>query len=423
MGANGVRPQASSEDPAAFRESVIRFVRSLNTGVPGEYRMSPGGHVTLYASCFAAMTLHYLDALAVLAEGESQSWAEYIRKWQDPKTGWFLGPELSEGELRSRRHDLTHLSMHLTAHVLPTLDLLETTPAHPLTEARKYTDLDHLDQWLAQRDWRDAWLEGNNLLFVGQFLLYLRDRERVAAAQNALERLFDWLDREQDPTTGLWGTNGFCDPFDALYGGYHQLLLYYYCGRTVPRAEAIIDTVLKLQHRDGTFTRRGGGGACEDVDAVDVLVNLSQRTGYRRRRVRTALNAILQRVLATHHPEGGFVYRLNQPYQYMGMARTRTDRNVPHLFATWFRVHTIALITQVLQTHPLARLDWRFNPSLSMGWYAPVSPSSPERGTHLTDYLPFSAQRMLWMLRYLRPYHARRVFRHLIGRGSAGKAA
>ncbi len=39
------------------------------------------------------------------------------------------------------------------------------------------------------------------------------------------------------------------------------------------------------------------------------------------------------------------------------------------MFSTWFRVHTIALICQVLKDHPLSKIPWRFNGICSMGWY------------------------------------------------------
>ncbi|MEZ4681893.1 MAG: hypothetical protein R2932_47560 [Caldilineaceae bacterium] len=105
---------------------------------------------------------------------------------------------------------------------------------------------------------RCVWLEGNNLLFVGQLLVFLRDIEENKQAQLALDFYFDWLDSQVDPQTGLWGTNGYCSPFVAMCGGYHQLLVYYYEHRPVLRIEQLIDTVLALQHIDGGFSPKGG---------------------------------------------------------------------------------------------------------------------------------------------------------------------
>jgi hypothetical protein len=356
-------------DPGSFRAAVIRFVQARSTGVPGEYTMGPGGQVTLYASCFAAMTQHYLNGLQDLSAEEKQAWAAYLINWQDADTGLFPGPEITQGQLTSPKHDQEHLAMHLAAHVLPALHLLGGRPKYPLKAAHRFLDRSYLLDWLNRRDWKDAWLEGNNLLFVGQFLAYLRDYEQRPEAGLALDLYFDWLDAQQDPSTGLWGTNGLCSNFAAMCGGYHQLIVYNYCRRPVHYKEALLDATLALQHEDGGFAPRGGGGACEDVDAVDILVKMYEQTDYRHEDVRQALRRALKSILQKHLRDGGFVYRWGRPFVHMGMTRTATPANTSNLFATWFRVHTIALICQVLQDEPLAGLDWQFNTICSMGWH------------------------------------------------------
>jgi hypothetical protein len=163
------------------------------------------------------MLSYYLGRSDELSTEQKQGWATYLNFWQDPKSGYFIGPELAEGELKSRKHSYEHIVQHLTAHVLPTLALLGVSPKYPLSFAHSFLDLGYLQTWLEARDWRDAWLEGNNLLFIGQFLIFLRDFEKRANAQQALDLYFDWLDREVDPATGLWGTNGFCSNANGLY--------------------------------------------------------------------------------------------------------------------------------------------------------------------------------------------------------------
>jgi hypothetical protein len=344
----------------------------MNTGVPGEYTMCSNGHVTLYSSCFAAMTLYYLDAFADMDEKERRAWIAYIQQYQDPKSGLFVGPEIVPGELGSPFHDREHITMHLTAHAIPALSVLGARPVYPLFFAHPFLKKDFLRSWLDRRDWKLAWLEGNNLLFVGQFLVWLRDMEEQPKAEEALELYFEWLDGQQDSATGLWGTDGFVDAYHAMYGGYHQLLVYHFCHRAVNHMENIIDTTLGLQDADGGFARYGGGGACEDVDAVDILVNLFKRTGYRPKAVTRALSAALDSVLARQLPDGGFVYRKGETFCHMGIARTKVPPDVSDLFSTWFGTHTVALACEVLKDHPLSSIPWRFNTVCSMGWHAPL---------------------------------------------------
>ncbi|MCK5612821.1 hypothetical protein KAR91_63700, partial [Candidatus Pacearchaeota archaeon] len=203
----------------SLKEQIIDLIKCCNTGTIGEFKMFPGGHVTLYSSCFAAMTLHYLGELERCSEKDKQLWADYINSWQSEE-GIYVGPELSKDEITSVNHNWQVVTTHLTAHVLPALDVLGAQPKHKLHFAKKYTVPETLHQWLNARDWAKVWLEGNNLLFVGQFLIHMRDIEADEKAATAVKLYLDWLNTQIDPNTGVWGTNGYCDKYSAVYGAY-----------------------------------------------------------------------------------------------------------------------------------------------------------------------------------------------------------
>jgi len=342
----------------------------------------PGGPETLYASTFACMLYYYIGQLDNFSQEDKKQWANYLNSWQNPETGFFIGPELVPDEMKSRKHSYEHIAHHLAIHVLPALNLLGARPNYSLNFAHPYLDLDFLQEWLDNRNWHDAWLEGNNLLFAGQLLVYLRDFENIQEAQPALELYFKWLNKEIDPGTGLWGSNGYCSNAAALYGGYHQLLVYYYENQTVLYPNRLIDVALSLQHLDGGFHPDGGGGACEDTDAIDILVNLYKLNDYKHPQIRIALRKALVHILQRQMPDGGFVYRLDQPFVHMAVQRTASPPNQANLFPTWFRVHTLALMGEVLTDEPILQWDWRFNDSLSMGWHR-----SWDRANHMIGWL------------------------------------
>lgn len=353
-----------------LRDSVFRFVDACQIEDSNyAFASTPVGPETLYASCFATMILHYLGHLQDLECNQYKEWSKYMNTYQDQKTGLFVGPEIIPEELNNRKHDWEHVTMHLTAHVLPALHLLGGRPTYPLSFAHRFVDLSYLQTWLDARDWKEAWWEGNNLLFIGQFLIFLRDFEGITRAQDAINLYFNWLDQQVDPKTGLWGTNGHCSNFKAMCGGYHQLLVYYYENHTICNPERLIDTVLSLQHWDGGFNPTGGGGACEDIDAVDILVNMYKQVDYRSPEIRCALRRALQSILQKQMNDGGFVYRLNTPFVHMGIHKTRSPANVSNMFSTWFRIHTLALISEVLIDEAIAQFNWQFNDTCSMGWH------------------------------------------------------
>ncbi len=352
----------------------------------------PGGEPSLYATVYAGLSRFYLTG-----EGKFPGLdLDGVLETQDSESGYFIGPELRDwAPAIGAKHDLEHILKHLCCTVLPVLDLANALPRYPLTFALPLLDRGKLVEWLERIDWKDAWLEGNNLLFALQLLIYLRDREGRDEANAALTLLFEWLDREADPKTGLWGSNGHCSVHQAMCGGYHQLLAYYYERRPVPYPQALVDATLGLQHPDGGFSPWGGGGACEEVDAVDILVNLYKSHDYRRPDIRIALRRCLRHLARIQNSDGGFPYRPGSAFSHMGIPATASGAGESNLFATWFRLHTLALIAEILPGEPVfkGRRFW-FNPTLSMGWHRSWrgNKDSPGRVNRAEELLAFRMQ-------------------------------
>ncbi|MBX3748144.1 MAG: hypothetical protein KF833_22780 [Verrucomicrobiae bacterium] len=391
---------------------AARFIRSLEDPGTGAFRSVPGGPVTLYGTAYGLLALHYLGIDAP----PPPATRNFLLDCQDPDSGLFIGPELHEwSPPPGALHDRQHLLLHLTCATLPVARQFNLTLRHPLHTARNFCNLDHLRDWLEARDLRKAWFEGNNLLFVGQLLVHLRDVETVPEARIALDLWFEWLDRHLDPATNLWGTNGLCSPLEGVYGGYHQLLVYDHENRPLPNPAGLIDTVLDLQHPDGGFHPWGNAGACEDVDAVDILVRLHPRTRHRHREIRIALRRCLRHILDQQNPDGGFPYQRDAPQSHMGIPATRAAPNLSAMFPTWFRIHTLALLARVLTDEPELQVPFRFSRTLSMGWHrhanAPRPPVPPlDRALEAPLAVLLDARRFL---RRIRRGLARRIRQRL----------
>lgn len=328
----------------------------------------PGAKTTLYGTSYAWMSLAYLgeDSQELTA-----AFRRLVNTRQDVVSGLINAPEFeffepAEGAL----HDRDHLNLHLLCSaVLPVVQQIQMQLS-PLNAVHRFCDPEWMKEWQSSIDWKHAWFEGNNILFVGQLLVYLRDVERHPGANAALKEWFKWLDKTVDPNTGLWGTDGYCSPMEAVYGGYHQLLVYYYEDHPLPNPKGLVDTVLSLQHEDGGFNPLGNAGACEDVDSVDILVNCYKRFDYRRPDIRFALKRCVKHILETQNPDGGFPYNRDCVQSHMGIPGTHAGPNVSCTFPTWFRIHTLALCAEVLPDHPELRgVPFRFNDYLSMGWH------------------------------------------------------
>jgi hypothetical protein len=116
----------------------------------------------------------------------------------------------------------------------------------------------------------------------------------------------EFLESRRDPGTGLIGAGPGVRLGDAMRG-YRNLVVNVHWPLALPEpADALprmIDATLRCQRDDGLFD---DGGMCANMDAVELLVEYTLRTGHRRRHVDAAVENCLDaidRQLA--HPTGG----------------------------------------------------------------------------------------------------------------------
>ncbi|MFW5681620.1 MAG: hypothetical protein ACOC1G_01315 [Phycisphaeraceae bacterium] len=128
------------------------------------------------------------------------------------------------------------------------------------------------------------------------------------------EQALDFLECRRDRDTGLIGIGPGIRVGDALRG-YRNMVVNVHWPLALPEPEAalsrIIDATLSCQRNDGLFD---DGGMCANMDAVELLVEYTLRTGDQRERVTNAVTKCLDAIdrdLA--HPTGGV--RFQHPSQ------------------------------------------------------------------------------------------------------------
>jgi hypothetical protein len=353
-------------------EGVLEFFRSCEVANrPGVHRYSPESQrPTLYASSYAARTRSLLGELAGLCSGERQAWLDYFNSHQD-EDGLYRDPVIF-GEGWYRDDPLWCGRTHLTGHVLGAVTALGGVSPREMTFLDSYRDPDKLEQWLDSRDWGErVAFTGNEICNIGRLLQYARDFHDDAAAGRAVDLILDWLmDHRFNPELGLWGEGAADDPLwlsHAIQGAYHWWILYFYDRRPVPAPERTIDSLLRSQNEKGGF---GWGGhnpdnpscssACEDIDSVHPLAQLSVDHEYRREEVRTALRRAADWIVTNRLPDGGFAFVKGQPYAY-GHEQLSNPEGVSGTFPTWFRMLSLAQIGKALPDHPLGQYPWHFD--------------------------------------------------------------
>jgi hypothetical protein len=318
------------------------------------------------------MCAELIDALPAIGVGEPASatalvaWLESFRR----PDGVFRIPEMRDAEIfkkPDRGETWRYIDFHVTNYALGAIEVLDPARAPVLDFIRPFLDPQHLKAWLADRDLRDPWQEGNNIVNLAGFLLALErhgdDADRTAVAA-ALDILFDWHDRLQEPTTGFWGVGQHESPLRLLHamaGSMHNYHLWYARGRDIPYFDKAVAYCVSLPTRVDS--------ACIDVDIVDVLVHGLRAGVAPVARTREWLIQIVEAILDDQNPDGGFTDIRTGTRRQDGWVRGYEEpHGLSNTFATWFRWIAIAMAAEALL--PGLRI-WRFRRSIGIGYRAP----------------------------------------------------
>lgn len=263
-----------------------------------------------------------------------------------------------------------YIDFHVTNYSLGAIEHLDPDRRPDLEFVRPFLDERTLKAWLCDRDLRDPWQEGNNIVNLASFLLLLErfggrdDREAVG---RAIDILFAWHDRLQEPATGFWGVGQLSDPLRLLHamaGSMHNFHLWYARGRPLPYQDKAVDYCLSLEPAIHS--------ACIDVDAVDLLIHAHGSIDYRRVEIEAWLSTLLDGLLDFQNRDGGFCDVREGVRRQDGWVRGYEEpQGLSNTFATWFRWIAIAMIADLFWP---GRWPWAFRRMIGIGYRREARP-------------------------------------------------
>lgn len=396
-----------------LRNDSLNWVESmrLKNSPYGIYKFCSNGHVTIMSSCFALFIRELLNDLENIFDEDKQEWIDYLKSSQDQATGLFYDPGYNRSDLKGK-HDEEYFLYQNSMFCLSALNALDSKPNYQLAFLEKYKNDEYLLTWLKNLNWSNPWLVSNNVMFIMYFLLFELETNNESTNVRYINIIFGYLDSIQDPETGYWGTNQGSSLFNGMAGAFHFYFFYVYCNRHIQYAEKIIDSTLALQHHDGLFSPAGGGGHCEDLDAIDILVKFSQLSSYRESEVDISLNKAIYALLENKNSDGGFCYAKLYRYSLSDWKKSLThlyyEKNIrlsdkfwllfvqagkqallpfikeyqwkysswnlmsckineSDMWSTWFRLLAIALIDS--RDRGGKNMNWTFRKQAALGWH------------------------------------------------------
>jgi hypothetical protein len=374
---------------------------TTGNGKAGMSRFTPSSPDTIFlASCYGVLALRLFNELDNLTSKQKEEWIHYLKSHQSQKNGLFLDPLLSKEELPENGHNWEYATWKFTFFGLGALETFNQQPVYPLSFLEQFLNENDISTWLEGLHWRNPWLESNRVMYLASFLIREWERTGDSSYKTKVDAILDWLDRYQSPETGFWGEDQNRDLFNAMAGAFHFYFFYFYIGRPVNYINQIIDKTLTLQQPDGLYDPRGGGGACLDLDAVDILVKLSYLTDYRKDEIKSSLNRSFQAILNNQNPDGGFceckrplpvirsrkrrflesvgldwlikskpVERAVEYKRQIKWEKLRYNVEESNLWASWFRPLALALISKRYPGEYIDDIDWKFGKGPFIGWH------------------------------------------------------
>ncbi len=392
--------------PPDWLNRALAYTRAQHTGpAVTDYRLHASTGATLFASLYALYTFHLVGETRRWDAAARQTWIDHIQRHQDPASGLFRDPAHRQ-RATDAAHSADHLDQQLTGYCISALRLLGGRPRHPLTFIQPWCAPDTTRAWLAGLNWAAASNSGNKAMFVGIMLTEAAEAGQPGAAAG-LQAWFDWHDTNADPASGFWGRGRASRYWEGMQGYVHQLVVYNYAGRTQPTLRAAARRTLALQQADGLFSPKGGGGACDDLDALHILTTAHRRFPELRLEIEAALARARVGILANQNPDGGFCWAQRPRFglrEWLGVARHNLDLHQPDkvtvalraalagqlklarkietgwsdvgrawnqssLWDTWFRLLSLAEIELILTPDSLSAA-WQGIPAPNFGWLA-----------------------------------------------------
>ena len=382
------------------RDSLVAWIDRRR--IDDQYAYCDGEPGALLATCFAVLASEAANVLCEWEESRFAAVSSHINSFQD-KNGLFGTGLVKPKDLVWKNVcDRRYVELQITYFALSALRALGREPKEKLSFLQPFHDLSFARGWIAGGNWHDPWNMSNRAMFIIRFLL-----EEVEQGNDACQVIADQLIHDlkdsQDPRTGFWHGDHESSDSEAAFAAYHFFPFMFYRGIVPNYIEQSIDTVLGIQNTDGHYGPHLGGGACEDLDAIHILVTHSLICDHRQEDVRESLLKSHRSICALQNSDGGFPnytstritrksklkrailsivsskYRAPATSYYSGWKKIGSAFGKSDMWGTWFRMHSLQLIeSRYPDVFPEAPCVFHEMPAL--GWHCVESVSKLRKG-------------------------------------------
>ena len=360
----GIKPTCLPEGENNLLEvtnKVYNFIdKQKVSGSDFEYLYSNRANKpTLYSSVYACMTFSLFGKLNNFNTTQKFQWIGYFDSFQNDD-GLFYDPVV-QNEIYADSDWWG--ARHLALHMINAYTALGGKPKYKFRFLEEYYDPNFISGWLNAFDWQSSIGQTNDIdnkiMNIGCLLQYQRDTWDDLNAGAAVQFLQRYLFDRINPETGMWGKWSTDDPHQRsrmVQFAYHLFPLFFYDKLKLGHTTLIVNHILKTQNVYGGFGVQANSSACEDIDSIDVLCRLANDVPSLKKEIDVALHRAFKWVLCNQVEDGGFVFRLYEPFTY-GHTEMMSEANEGSMFAIWFRSLSLVYMDRYFKPDKLSLIN------------------------------------------------------------------
>lgn len=391
-------------------KSLIRSLYNKN----GSFSFSPLNKISnLYSTCFGVLALDLINELKNYSLYEKEKMISYLSQFQDSKSGLFIDENCEPN--KKSVHDLGYIQLQITDFSQMALMILGAKPKYNYNFLTQYKDKKYLEKWLYNLNWKNPWLVSNKIMFILNSLIYEQEFFNTDN-KRYIDFIISWLNKTQDKKNGYWNFGKKSTSHNQMAGAYHFLFFYTYLNKKPNYVKEIINSTLAIQDYDGLFNYAGGGGSCDDLDAIDLLCRATFYTDYRKKDIEKALKKAYNSLLKNQNIDGGFCWAKRNSFltkkillslnfklffrcgfkdfkanfiskiknqitilfftnkliwKYSNLENMKIKLNESDIWSTWFRLLAIAIIEETFPKLCGAKksFKWKMKSKCGLGFY------------------------------------------------------
>lgn len=241
----------------------------------------------------AIQILERSGLIGLMPEKMKSQIISFFQKRQVPE-GYFYDPQ-------NKMNEVERMVARAVMYSSSSLNILGSQPLYPLPGSQGMASLpDYMQsleiygKWLEERPWDYAWMAGDNIQASGVFIRQLPEEEK----ETFLNFILEYLDKRQDPKTGLWGEGR---PYIKISGAFKLALFYKRFGKPMPRADRIYQSILATLREDDSEDM------CWTRNPMDLFVALRPQLGpYPAEDILEIIEITYDNLKRYLKPDGGF---------------------------------------------------------------------------------------------------------------------